>query len=242
MMPDLDADSIFIRAYSQDLARIGKFLLPAPLFSRRPGYIRLRRGRTLGCFSDDVWWIYGEHHDASPRIRREGIRSYRPALFRERTSDWSEIPRMTAANVAEVSERLRAFEREASATVALHELDRTTRMLVYLDRDEYDRIQRGILVVSHEGRFEAVTTNAPHLYTTVGFGYAYRAEDPEESDDDTPAIRLSCATASSRPVTESECQVTRLRWVSVAILCLPRFHRSSVAIHRAYSRLGGVCG
>ena len=179
VMPDVDVDSVFIRAYGPELIQTDLFPLPGPQFPLRALTMNAAQGLTMGCFADDVWWIYGEGYDAVPRLEREGLRRYKPAFFRERIEDWSELPMVTPANFREVTSQIAEMEQDASSIAAFYKLDELTRMVEYLGLDESEEESRGVLVVSHTGQFEAVSARIPVSFAAAGYGNAYLVESPD---------------------------------------------------------------
>ena len=186
VMPQASTDSAFIRAYSPDFSLIDQFPLPAPQFPRRASVMHPYQGRTLGCFTDDVWWIYGEGFDAVPRLHRNGLTRFRPSFYRERTRDYPETPFVDQSNWQEVTQILDEAEEDGSAIDGMYELDQSTRMLLYgaVDSANEER-PAGILVVNHENRFAAVSTLVPESVETAKHGMLYLEGDlAEPSNDD----------------------------------------------------------
>ncbi|MDE2730651.1 MAG: hypothetical protein OXI38_04555 [Bacteroidota bacterium] len=189
VMPDVGEDSVFIRAYGPELAQTDLFPLPNPRFPLRARTMNAEQGLTMKCFADDVWWIYNEGHDAVPRLEREGLRRYRPAFYRERTEDWSELPLVTATNFREVTAMIAEMEQDASSIAAFFKLDESTRMVEYTGLDTSEE-RRGILVASHADQFEAVSALIPVSFAAAGHGYAYVVETPDEDRGDAPTNPL----------------------------------------------------
>ena len=184
VMPMVRGDSIFIRAYDQEFVLIDQIPLPGPRFPSRAYTMLPFQGRTMACFSDDVWWIYGENHDASPRLTRGGLQRYKPASFRERTQDWTALPLVTQDNFQEIGRKISEMERAASTIQALFKLDESVRMLEYSGLDPLEEVRGGILITSHEGAFEAVTAHTAVRFDAAGYGFAYVVETPEDDHGD----------------------------------------------------------
>ena len=184
VMPQAIRDSSFIRAYSPEFTVIDQFPLPVPRFPRRAGIMLLRRGRTMGCFRDDIWWIYGESFDAAPRLRRAGLTQFRPENYRERTRDYPELPLVTQTNWNEVTKLLDKAEAEASSVGGMFELDETTRLVLYDGiKGSNEESTMGALIASHEHNFGGISTLFPEFPKTAKYGMLYFEEDPEERPD-----------------------------------------------------------
>ncbi len=183
-MPLALQDSTHIRAYGSDLTLIDQFPLPAPRFPRRANTMLPLQGRTMGCFDDDVWWVYGEDFDATRRLRRAGLTQFRLDSFRNRTKDYPAISGVDPSNWMEVTQLLDKAEAEASSIVGMFVLDEMTRLVIY-DGIESDLEERttSALIASHEGVFWGVGTLFPDSPSAAKDGMLYFTGDPEDSPD-----------------------------------------------------------
>ena len=178
-MPRDIRDSTFIRAYSSDFVLIDWFPLPAPKFRRRAA-IMLTTGVTsvMGCFDDDVWWVYSENFDATPRLSRAGLIRFMPDFFVERTQDFPDFGMINQSNFREITEKIDKAEAEATSVEGMFVLDNETRMIVY-GVNEFDP-GVGVVIASHRDRFPAVSTRLSEGPKAVGNGRLYMAGDPED--------------------------------------------------------------
>lgn len=180
-MPQTRGDSLSIRAYSADLSLIGQYSLPAVRFPKRAGIMHPNQGRTMACFADDIWWVYGEDFDARPRLDRRALTRYRPDFYRERTRDYPDIPDVTPSNFQEVTAILAEAEQEASAITGMHALDKTTRIITYSRVDaSSESLPEAILVASHNDDFAAVSTRSHESIAAAGNGSIYFVGEPDE--------------------------------------------------------------
>ena len=193
-MPRTIRDSTHISAYSSDLTLIKRFPLPAARFPRRSSIYLPYSGLTIGCFGDDVWWVYGEDFDATPRLRRSGYARYEPAFYRPRKNDYPELPLVDQSNWNEVNRILIQAESEASSVQGMFALDKAVRLVLYLGIDADDEAATdasatghsvmGALVASHDGAFDGVTTLVPDMPDAAGHGKLYYTGAPEASGND----------------------------------------------------------
>ncbi|MXZ05142.1 MAG: hypothetical protein F4146_05570 [Rhodothermaceae bacterium] len=175
-MPRDIRDSTFIRAYSPDFTLIGQFPLPAPKFQRRASVMRAIPGATMGCFDDDVWWMYSENYDATPRLSRAGLIRYMPDFFVERTQDYPNYGIVNQSNFQEITEMIAKAEAEATSLDGIFALDNDTRMMVYNN----GTIGRGAVIANHSYRFPTVSTRFEETPETVGNGRLYFVGDLED--------------------------------------------------------------
>lgn len=174
-------DSIFIRAYSAELSLIDHFPLPAVRFPKRAGITHPNQGRTMACFADDIWWVYGEDFDARPRLDRRALTRYKPDFYRQRTQDYPDIPDVTPSNFQEVTAMLNEAEQEASAVTGVYVLDETTRIITYWGVDASGAAHsEGILVADHNGEFAGVSTRSHESLAAAGYGSIYITAEPED--------------------------------------------------------------
>ena len=181
-MPRAVRDSTYIRAYGPDFTLIGQFQLAAPKFFRRAAVMLPYAGRTMACFNDDVWWVYGESFDAAPRLRHTGLTQFRPDFYVERKEDYPELPPLVdQSNWQRVGAMLSKAEAEASSVRGMFALDNETRLIVYgnINTDNKE-LSTGAVVASHEGRFPGVSTLFSKFPEAATNGMLYFASDPED--------------------------------------------------------------
>ena len=147
---------------------------------RSPRLIMLNRttnglpGRSLECFDDGVHYLYIEDMDSWPvRVDSSRIR-HQPEFFRQRPDDVSGIPSI---------ERLREYP----SAVAVFALDKSTRMVAFIELDQKWARWRGesgpmigLSVASNENRFPGRSTISHAFPKSAGNGYFY-AEGEHES-------------------------------------------------------------
>lgn len=175
-MPRDIRDSTFIRAYSPDFTLIDRFQLTAPKFQRRAGIQLTDAGSNMGCFDDDVWWVYTEDFDATPRLPRAGLTRFKPDFFVERTQDYPDFEVVDQSNFREITEMIRKAEAEATGVEGMFALDNETRMIVYNNRG----LGRGAVIANHSDHFSAVSTLIEKLPKAVGSGGLYILGDLED--------------------------------------------------------------
>ncbi len=175
-MPRDIRDSTFIRAYSPDFTLIDQFPLTAPRFQRRAGIQLTNAGSNMGCFDDDVWWVYTEDFDATPRLPRTGLTRFMPDFFVERTQDYPDFEVVTQSNFQEITEMLNKAEAEATGVEGMFALDNETRMIVYNNRG----LGRGAVIANHSDHFSAVSTLFEKFPKAVGGGGLYILGDLED--------------------------------------------------------------
>ena len=175
-MPRDIRDSTFIRAYSPDFTLIDQFLLPAPKFQRQAGVQLTNTGSNMGCFDDDVWWVYTEDFDATPRLSHSGLTRFMPDFFVERTQDYPDFEVVTQSNFQEITEMLDKAEAEATGVEGMFALDNETRIIFYNNRG----LGRGAVIANHSDRFSAVSTLFEKFPKAVGGGGLYILGDLEE--------------------------------------------------------------
>lgn len=169
-------DSTFIRAYSPDFTLIDQFLLPTPKFQRRASVMLTNSGSAMACFNDDVWWVYTENFDATPRLSRAGLTRFMPDFFVERTQDYPDFEVVTPSNFREITEMLDKAEAEATGVEGIFALDSETRVIVYNN----GTIGRGAVIANHSDRFPAVSTPIEKTPKAVGSGGLYILGDLED--------------------------------------------------------------
>ena len=184
-MPRGIGDSTYIRAYSPDLALIDQFLLPAPRFPRLVGISLPYQGRTMACFSDDTWWIYGESFDATSRLRRAGLTQFMPEFYRKRTEDLPDLPRSIGpSNFQEVGRIIAQSKAQASYVQGLFALDEATRLVLFSGIENDNEAQRtGALIASHEANSAGVTTLFSGFPRAAKHGMLYFSGDLDERQD-----------------------------------------------------------
>ena len=178
-MPGDVWDSTAIRAYNPDLALMeDHFSLPLPEFPRRASTMRTLQGAAMACFDDDVWWIYSESFDASPRLSPAKLPRYMPDFFVERTQDFPEFELVDQSNFRRITEMISEAEAQASSVQGMYALDNETRMIVY-GGTESD-LGTGAVIASHRDHFPAVSTWLSEGPKAVGNGRLFMAGDPED--------------------------------------------------------------
>ena len=177
-MPGDVWDSTAIRAYSPDLTFMDQFSLPLPEFPRRASTMLTNQGAAMACFDDDVWWVYSESFDASPRLSPTKLPRYMPDFFVERTQDFPEFELVDQSNFRRITEMISEAEAQASSVQGMYALDNETRMIVY-GGTESD-LGTGAVIASHGDRFPAVSTWLSEGPKAVGNGRLYMAGDPED--------------------------------------------------------------
>jgi len=175
-MPRDIRDSTFIRAYSPDFTLIDQFPLPTPKFQRRASVMLTNSGSAMACFNDDVWWVYTEYFDATPRLSRAGLTRFMPDFFVERTQDYPDFGLVTPSNFREITEMLDKAEAEATGVEGIFALDSETRVIVYNN----GTIGRGAVIANHSDRFPAVSTPIEKTPKAVGSGGLYILGDLED--------------------------------------------------------------
>ena len=175
-MPRGVRDSTFIRAYSPDFTLIDQFPLPTPKFQIRASVRLTYTGSAMACFNDDVWWVYTENFDATPRLSRAGLTRFMPDFFVERTQDYPEFEMVTQSNFREIDEMLDKAEAEATGVEGIFALDGETRVIVYNN----GTIGRGAVIANHKDRFPAVSTPIEKFPKAVGSGKLYILGDLED--------------------------------------------------------------
>ncbi|MXY07600.1 MAG: hypothetical protein F4058_04560 [Rhodothermaceae bacterium] len=175
-MPRDVRDSTFIRAYSPDFTLIDQYTLPTPKFQIRASVMLANRGSAMACFDDDVWWVYTENFDATPRLSRAGLTRFKPDFFVERIRDYPDFEVVTPSNFREINEMLDKAEAEATGVEGIFALDSETRVIVY----NSGTTGRGAVIASHSDRFPAVSTPIEKAPKAVGSGGLYILRDLEE--------------------------------------------------------------
>ena len=127
-------------------------------------------------FNDDVWWVYTENFDATPRLSRAGLTRFMPDFFVERTQDYPDFEVVTPSNFREITEMLDKAEAEATGVEGIFALDSDTRVIVYNN----GTIGRGAVIANHRDRFPAVSTPIEQAPKAVGRGGLYILGDLEE--------------------------------------------------------------
>ena len=177
-MPRYIQDSTFIRAYSSDFTLIDQFPLPAPKFQRRASIMLTNPGFAMGCFDDDVWWVYSEHFDATPRLSRTGLTRFMPDFFVERTRDY---PEFGLAGEFNFTEMVIKAEAEATRVMGIFALDNETRMIMYNSIDpSNEELDNGAIIASHSDQFPAVSTQFEETPEAIGNGRLYFVGDLED--------------------------------------------------------------
>ncbi len=180
-MPFAVRDSSFIRAYGADFMLLDRFVLPAPQFPIRAGVTPTYAGFAMACFDDDVWWVYSESFDASPRLQHSDATRFKPDFFVDRTQDYPEFGMVTQSNMQSVTERLNRAEAEATHVLGMFALDGETRMVVYGNIDSgNEELGTGAVLASHTGRFAGVSTLLSGFPAATADGMLYMATDPED--------------------------------------------------------------
>ncbi|MXW84056.1 MAG: hypothetical protein F4246_12080 [Rhodothermaceae bacterium] len=177
-MPRYFQDSTFIRAYSSDFTMVDQFPLPAPKFQRRASVMLTNPGFAVGCFDDDVWWVYSESFDATPRLSRVGRTRFMPDFFVERTRDY---PEFGSVGQLSFTEMVVKAEAEASRVMGIFTLDNETRMIVYNSIDPSNEgLHTGAIIANHSDRFPAVSTRFEETPEAIGNGRLYFVGDLED--------------------------------------------------------------
>ncbi len=177
-------DGAMIRAYDMDLAFVDQFPLPAPRFPRRASVSHPHQGRAMSCFDNDIWWVYGESFDVTPRLRRGDLTRFKPNFYIERERDYPEVPLVDQSNFREITQLLGKAEAEASSVLGVFALDETTRLVMYggIRSDNGER-GMGALVASHKDDMAGVSTLFPKFPGATKQGNLYFVEDPEDHTD-----------------------------------------------------------
>ena len=177
-MPSDVWDSTAIRAYSPDLTLMDQFSLPSPEFPERASVMLTHHGAAMACFDDDVWWVYSESFDASPRLSSTELPRFMPNFFVERTQDFPDFEVVDQSNFRRITEMIREAEAQATSVQGVYALNNETRMIVY-GGTEFD-LGTGAVIASHGDRFSTVSTWLSEGPTAVGNGRLYMAGDPED--------------------------------------------------------------
>lgn len=175
-MPRDIRDSTFIRAYNSDFRHIDQFPLPAPKFQIRASVMLTNTGSSMACFNDDVWWVYTENFDATPRLSRAGLTQFMPDFFVERTRDYPDFEVVTPSNFREIYEMLDKAEAEATGVEGIFALDSETRVIVYNN----GAMGRAAVIANHSNRFPAVSTTIEKAPKAAGSGGLYILGDLED--------------------------------------------------------------
>lgn len=178
-MPGTVRDSTFIRAYSLDLTLVNQFSLPLPAFPRRASTMLTNPRAAMACFDDDVWWVYSESFDASPRLSPQRLLRFMPDFFVERTQDFPDFEIVDRSDFQKITEMISEAEAQATAARGVYALNNETRMIVYGGAIESDS-GTGAVIASHRDRFPAVSTWLPKEPKAVGNGRLYMAGEPED--------------------------------------------------------------
>ena len=177
-MPRYIQASTFIRAYSSDFILIDQFPLPAPKFQRRASIMLTNPGFAMGCFDDDVWWVYSENFDATPRLSHTGLTRFMPDFFVERTQDY---PEFGSAGEFNFTEMVIKAETEATRAMGIFALDNETRMIMYNSIDpSNEELDNGALIASHSDQFLAISTQFEETPEAIGNGRLYFVGDLED--------------------------------------------------------------
>ena len=132
----------------------------------------------MGCFDDDVWWVYSESFDATPRLSRAGRTRYMPDFFVERTRDY---PEFGSVGQLSFTEMVVKAEVEASRVMGIFTLDNETRMIVYNSIDPSNEgLDAGAIIANHSDRFPAVSTRFEETPEAIGNGRLYFVGDLED--------------------------------------------------------------
>ncbi len=183
-MPRSIQDGAMIRAYDVDLALVDQFPLPAPRFPKRAAVTLPYQGRAMSCFDNDVWWVYRESFDITPRLRRGDLTRFKPDFYIERTRDYPETPVVDRSNFMEITQLLGKAEAESSSVLGVFALDETTRLVMYGGiRSDNEERDTGALVASHKDGVAGVSTLFPEFPGATRQGQLYFVENPEEHTD-----------------------------------------------------------
>lgn len=180
-MPRNIRDSTFIRAYSSDFALIDQFPLPVPKFQRRASIMLTMStdtGSAMGCFDDDVWWVYSENFDATPRLSRSGLTRFMPDFFVERTQDFPDFGVINQSNLREITEQINKTEAEATSVEGMFALDNETRIIVY--NNGALGLGKGAVIANHNDRFPAYSTRLEKAPEAAANGRLYIVSDLED--------------------------------------------------------------
>lgn len=177
-MPGAVRDSAFIKAYSPDFTLVDQFSLPLPEFPRRASTMLTNQGAAMACFDDDVWWVYSESFDASPRLSSTKLPRFIPDFFVERILDFPEFELVDQSNFQRITEMISEAEAQASSVRGVYALDNETRMIVYGSTESDPGA--GAVIASHRDRFPAVSTRLSGGPKAVGNGRLYMAGDLED--------------------------------------------------------------
>ena len=173
-MPRHIGDNAFIRAYTSDFSLIDQFSLPAPKFQMRASIMLTDPGSAMRCFNDDVWWVYSESFDATPRLPGAGQSRFMPDFFVKRTRDYPESALMDM-------EMMHKAEAEATRMRGIFSLDNETRITVYNSIDSSNEgLGKGVVIANHSDRFPAVSTWFEKFPEAVENGRLYIMNDPED--------------------------------------------------------------
>ena len=175
-MPRDIRDSTFIRAYNPDFTLIDQFPLPAPKFQRRAGIQLTYAGSNMACFDDDVWWVYSEDFDATPRLSRAGLTRFLPDFFVERTQDYPDFAVVDQSNFREITEMIGKAEAEATGVEGMFALDNETRLIVYSNMG----LGRGAVIANYSDHLSAVSTLIEKFPKAVGGGGLYILDELED--------------------------------------------------------------
>ncbi|MCY4673848.1 MAG: hypothetical protein OXD43_08825 [Bacteroidetes bacterium] len=186
-MPRDIRENSFIRAYSSDFTLIDQFPLPTPKFQRRASVMLTHSGLNMACFNDDVWWVYSENFDATPRLPRAGLTQYIPDFFVERTQDFPEYPLVDQSNFREITRMIDEAEAEATSVIGVFTLNNETRMIVYDSIDSSnEELTKGAIIASHSDRFPAVSTRFEETPEVAENGRLYIVSD--SGDESTEEV------------------------------------------------------
>lgn len=181
-------DSNFIRAYDPEFTLIDQFPLPAPRFPIRAAVMLTYSGFPMACFDHDLWWVYTESFDATPRLRSPGLTRFMPDFFVERTRDYPKFPVVDQSNFQRIDEMLDKAEAEATSVLGMFSLDSETRMVVYDHiRSGNDELDKGAVVANNKGRFRGVSTLLSEFPSAARNGMLYIASDPEDQPGGEPS-------------------------------------------------------
>lgn len=181
-MSVLSADGTSIGAFGTDLNPLAEFSLPPAEFPRMFNVALPLPGRSMGCFADGLWWVYGESFDATPRFENRHHFRFRPDFYRVRTRDYPEMPVVDQSNWAEAIQILDEASKEASSVIAMYELAPTTRLVLYDHIASGDNATAvGALIASHDDDPFSASTFLPGIPASAKNGMLYFDSDPEES-------------------------------------------------------------
>lgn len=177
-MPGDVWDSTAIRAYSPDLTLMDQFSLPLPEFPQRASVMMTNEGAAMACFDDDVWWVYSESFDASPRLSPTKLPRYMPNFFVERTQDFPDFKLVDQSNFRRITEMISEAEAQATSVQGVYVLNNETRMIVYGGAES--DLGTGAVIASHRDHFPAVSTWLSEGPKAIGNERLYIVDDPED--------------------------------------------------------------